>query len=130
MLNVKTEMEICAIYHVTPEQIDKCTRLVDGQTGQVFYQVKSQSDPDAEPYTVRYNAQYKKLTCTCKAGQDGFGCWHRRASLAHGYEYRQQENLQARIEAGDRAAIVSAEWLEHRKKFDRHFRQVDDLLGK
>lgn len=124
-LIVKTEQEICEIYHVTPEQIDKASRIIDMSTGKVFYQVKSQSDPTQEPYEVRYNAQYKRLTCTCLAGQSGFGCWHRRAALAAMYEYRQQENIQARIEAGDGEAREAARWLAHRKSFDRDMRKLE-----
>jgi hypothetical protein len=100
--NLKTEAEICEHFHVTPEQLDKATRVLDCHTGKVFYQVQSQSEP-GKVYEVQYNAEYKRLTCTCLAGEAGFGCWHRRAALAAMYEYRQQENLQARREAEEDA---------------------------
>lgn len=96
--NLKTLEEIAEHFHVTQEQIDKATRVLDCRSGKIFYQVESQSEA-GKFYVVKYNSEYKRLTCTCLAGQSGFGCWHRRAALANMYEYRQQENLQARREA-------------------------------
>lgn len=121
--NLKTEAEICEHFHVTAEQMDKAIRVLDGHTGKVFYQVASQSEAD-KLYEVKYNAEFKRLTCTCLAGEAGFGCWHRRAALAAMYEYRQQENLQARREAEEAAqrnaqAVIDAKmqaWEKQRKE--------------
>lgn len=108
---LKSEEEICATFHVTPEQIDRVMRLIDMATGKIYHQVESQSEPGIT-YEVRYNSQCKRLTCTCKAGQAGYGCWHRRASLAAMFESRQAENLQARLEAGDPEAMNALRALE------------------
>lgn len=55
---------------VTQEQINKCQKIIDFQTGEDFYQVDSESDPN-EVYEVRYSTDHG-YTCTCKAGQVGF----------------------------------------------------------
>ncbi len=95
---VYTTTEIAARFHVTEAQIDKASRVLDCQSGKVFYQVESQTVA-GQVYEVRYNEQYKRLTCSCKAGQVGIPCWHKRAAMAAAFEYRQQENVQARKEA-------------------------------
>lgn len=100
---VYTASEIATRFNVTQEQIDRAHRILDCQTGKVFYQVESQTDATQEPYEVRANAEYKRLTCTCKAGQRGIPCWHKRAASAAAFEYRQGENLQARKEAEEAA---------------------------
>lgn len=122
---VKTEKEICAIYHVTPEQLDKASRVIDMATGKIFYQVESQSEP-GKIYEVRYNSEYKRLSCTCKAGQEGFGCWHRRASLAAAYEYRQEENIQARVEAGDKEAAEAARLARMANEYEKMLRTLEE----
>lgn len=110
---IKSEQEICNTFHVTPEQIDKATRLIDCATGKIYYQVDSQSEP-GKAYEVRYNQQYHRMTCTCKAGEAGLGCWHRRAALAAIYEHRQAENLQARLEAHDPEALEALREVERK----------------
>lgn len=80
MTQITTRADALTSYVVTAEQVSKCTPVQDGTTGEWFYIVES-SKGDTE-YRVRYNREYKKLTCTCKSGQEGNGCWHRRASLA------------------------------------------------
>lgn len=112
MTTILSEAEICAKFDVTPAQLDKATRIVDGQSGEIFYQVTSQT-VDAT-YTVRAHSGGHKLSCTCPAGdpqRDKYGmplspilpCWHKRAARAHAFEYRQQENLQAEREAKEAA---------------------------
>jgi len=56
---------------VTEAQINACTRVIDCQTNEVFYQVDS-SQNDGTFYDVRKNGRY--LTCTCAAGQAGNMC--------------------------------------------------------
>jgi SWIM zinc finger len=93
---------------VTPEQIDACTRLYDmTRGGEVFYQVQSESDPD-KVYEVRFNRHYRRLACTCPAGQEGFYCKHRRWVGEAEKEYRQLKAAAARIEA-ERDAAETAE---------------------
>lgn len=79
---INTREDALASYRVSPEQVAKCTPVQDGATGQWFYIVESATEAGKE-YRVEYNRVFKKLTCTCPAGIEGFsGCWHRRASLA------------------------------------------------
>jgi hypothetical protein len=66
----------------TQEQIDACTRVIDEAKHEVFYQVQSATDAEAA-YQVRYNHQYKVLSCNCKVGQIGLICWHLRAVREH-----------------------------------------------
>ena len=101
---IDTEAEIAKRYYVTVEQMDKVTSLIDLPTGKTWYQVESQTTP-GDSYEVRYDTEHKRLTCTCKAGKGGFGCWHRRAALATGYEDRQQRNIKARMSAGDVSVV-------------------------
>lgn len=101
-LIIYTEKEIATRFNVTQEQIDRASRVIDCQTGKVFYQVSSQTT-DGKVYEVRYNSRYKRLTCNCPAGQAGVPCWHKRATSAAAFEYRQAENIQARKEAEEAA---------------------------
>jgi uncharacterized Zn finger protein len=92
-------------FGVTQEQIDKCDRLVHENTNEVFYLVESQTT-DAL-YKVTWNTQFHRLQCTCPAGNEGRGCWHKRAVLAHCRQFRElkkaeriaqeRQELEARI---------------------------------
>src|SRR5258708_9261960 len=69
---------------ITTAQMSKCSKIIDMQTGEDFYQVES-SDGTTD-YEVRYDSE-KGLTCTCEAGMHGFAncrnyCWHVRAAAA------------------------------------------------
>lgn len=108
-----TSSEICEKFNVTEAQIDKASRVLDCQSGKVFYQVESQTVA-GQVYEVRFNAQYKRLTCTCPAGQVGIPCWHKRAAMASAYEYRQGENVQARREA-EEARLAAYRKLEQER---------------
>jgi hypothetical protein len=55
---------------VTSEQINRCHKVIDMQTGEDFYQVESESD-DLVEYEVRYSEAHG-FTCTCAAGKVGF----------------------------------------------------------
>lgn len=111
-----TSSEICQKFNVTETQIDKASRVLDLQSGKVFYQVESQTTD--EIYEVRYNSEFKRLTCNCKAGQVGVPCWHKRAAAAAAFEYRQQENLAARKEA-EAAKLASYKALEQARDESR-----------
>jgi hypothetical protein len=88
-------------YRVTVEQLSRCHRILDEQTGTVFYQVESESDPDTE-YRVEWRDGWK---CTCKSGQVDFinvrhpsgVCKHVRWSICREIEYRHE--LRARAQA-------------------------------
>lgn len=54
---------------VTPEQINKCQKVIDLQTNKDFYMVESSDG--TEDYKVRYDPE-KGFSCTCAAGQAGF----------------------------------------------------------
>lgn len=101
---IETEAEIAKRYYVTVEQMDKVTSIIDLPTGKKWYQVESQTTA-GDVYEVRYDHEHRRLTCTCKAGQAGFGCWHRRAALATSYEDRQKYSIKARMSAGDVAVV-------------------------
>ena len=94
-----TQNTIATRYHVTETQMSMAHRILDLNAGQVFFQVESQSEAGTE-YTVRYNRTLKVLQCTCKAAQEGIGCWHKRAALAVTAEYKQeQERLMHELSA-------------------------------
>src|SRR5438552_13711204 len=89
-------------YEVTQEQLDRCHRIVNEQTGEVFYQVESESDP-----TVEYEVHFipgKGFTCTCPAGQEGFRscskgtCKHCRWAVAAARQYKAEVARQTHIE--------------------------------
>jgi hypothetical protein len=63
---------------VTSEQINRCHKVIDMQTGEDFYQVESESD-DLVEYEVRYSEAHG-FTCTCAAGKVGFSRITRHAS--------------------------------------------------
>lgn len=97
---------------ITQEQIDRCDRIIDSATNTVFYQVRSESD-DTKVYQVRYNATYKRLTCTCKAGESGYFCKHRRWALAAEDEYKTllaaERQAEARIAEASKTVEETAE---------------------
>jgi hypothetical protein len=102
MATTTTISAIAAQFNAVESQMDKCTHCTDGQ-GQHYYIVESQSEAGVE-YHVKYNRQFGKLTCTCKAGQQGTTCWHKRASLASEAAFRatrlaRRQAEQAEIEA-------------------------------
>ena len=71
---------------VTPEQIDACTRVIDQAKHEVFYLVQSATDVTVT-YQVRFNRQYKRLSCQCKGNQQGYVCWHIRAAYEAAKQY-------------------------------------------
>ncbi len=93
---------------VTFEQINKCHRIIDDKTGKAFYMVESEHDSLVE-YTVRYNEETHKFTCTCKAGQDGFAhcrnasgyCKHVRWAVAAAAEDKKELLARRIAEAND-----------------------------
>lgn len=68
---------------ITQAQIDRCHRILDEKTNEVFYQVESQTTVGTE-YEVRY-IKNGAFSCTCPAT---VVCWHIRASVAHAQEYK------------------------------------------
>jgi hypothetical protein len=60
---------------ITPEQIGKCTKVLDCQTHQNFYLVENESgNIDDEGHLIEYKVTYSSkmgFQCTCKAGQEG-----------------------------------------------------------
>lgn len=95
-----TQEEIAIRYNVTQEQIDACTRVLDGATGEVFFQAKSSHYAENNTvYTIRYHREFRRLSCDCPFGKDGGLCQHKRAATAVQYEHKQAENIAARKEA-------------------------------
>ncbi len=91
---------ICAKYRIDEAQFSKATHCTSNGTNH-YYIVESASEPCE--YHVKYNSQYNALSCTCKASDNGSGCWHRRASLASEEHYRATQrarrlNEQAEVE--------------------------------
>lgn len=91
----------------TPEQIDRCERIVDLTHNQVFYLVESMSEPGTH-YKVIYNRQYRVLQCLphngrpCPAAAAGCTCWHRKAAVATEMQYQG-------LKASERKAVASIE---------------------
>lgn len=93
-------------YPVTQEQIDACSRVIDLQTSQVFYQVKSATTPDLV-YKVYYDRRFGKLACTCAAFYYPT-CWHRRAAVKAEELFKAE--MRAQYEAARRDIEASAEY--------------------
>lgn len=104
-----TTPQILFPYRVTPEQLNACSRILDEQTGTVFYLVQSESDPTTE-YRVEWRDGW---TCTCKSGQTNFAnvkhpsgvCKHVRWSMCAEIEYRAELRAQAEAEARQQQAL-------------------------
>ncbi|GHO69287.1 hypothetical protein KSC_081790 [Ktedonobacter sp. SOSP1-52] len=101
---------------VTEEQIDRCTRVIDMQTGEPFYMVLSESD-ELTTYKVQYHKDPKRpgkgyFTCTCPAGQEGFihcsslSCKHVRWSIAAARVYKANMKAQAQAQAKQREHLL------------------------
>ena len=94
-------------YRVTPEQLNACSRILDQQTGTVFYLVQSESDLRNE-YRVEWRDGW---TCTCKSGQAKFAnvkhpsgvCKHVRWAACREIEYRYELRAQAQASTGQQA---------------------------
>jgi hypothetical protein len=97
-----TSEEIYTYYRVTSSQLDMAHRIVNDRTHQVYYQVESAQNTGDE-YVVIFDRVHHCLTCTCKAGQNGIPCWHKRAALAHAAEYRL---FQRAVEAVEEAEAI------------------------
>lgn len=105
-----TEAEILAYFNVSNAQVCKAHRIVNMNVlpYRPYYLVESSQD-DGTEYTVVFNRSVKHLTCTCKAGQNGIPCWHKRAAQAEAaitrltrrlIEAREQAEAQAEQDAG------------------------------
>lgn len=117
--NILTEKEICERFNVTPEEIGKATRILNTTTGEVYYQVSSRSG--GEGHEIHYNKEFKRLTCTCKAGRVGVPCWAKRAAMAASLEYLQEQRIaNAREQAEQERALAekrAQEQAEARAKY-------------
>ena len=97
------------IASVTQEQLDRCRRIINENTGEVFYKVESERDPLVE-YEVHF-IKGRGFTCTCPAGLEGFRscahgtCKHCRWAVAHAQAYKQELAEQAQIESYVRQGI-------------------------
>ena len=119
---IATITSIAAKYNITPEQFSKAMRIIDCNRNKVFYQVESQSDPTIDPYHVEFNDQFHCLTCTCKAGQQGIPCWHKRAALAAEEHYKQ---AQRRERLQEQAEVEATKLYQ----FEQLFRELEDALA-
>ena len=79
---------------VTASQLDACNRVIDEAKHEVFYLVQSATDP-AKTYQVRHHRQYNRLSCTCKANQQGMSCWHIRAVYEVARQYAEAKRAEA-----------------------------------
>jgi hypothetical protein len=91
-------------YSITQTQIDACTRKIDPETKQVFYEVKSATTPGTV-YKVWYDRRFGRITCNCPAFTYPT-CWHRRAAVKA--EELFKADLRKQYEEA-RAAIESSE---------------------
>jgi molecular chaperone GrpE (heat shock protein) len=88
--------------------------------GQHFYIVESQTEAGKES-RVEYNRQYKALSCTCKAGENGVPCWHKRAAMAAEEHYKATQRVQR---ANEQAEVeVTKEY-----QFEQLLRELEDTL--
>ncbi len=94
-------------HKVTDSQLDAATRFVNCATREVLYVVQSATSADVQ-YQVRWNAQYHRFACQCKASHNGMNCWHVRSAVANEVLYR--ENVRAEAEAAARIAEEKAEY--------------------
>ncbi len=94
-------------YPVTEEQLNRCHRILDEQTGRVFYQVESESDP-----TIEYRVEWLDgWCCTCPSGAIKFAnvqhpsgvCKHVRWSVCYEIEYRAELRAREQAEAHQQA---------------------------
>jgi len=81
-------------YSVTPEQLDMVTRVINENTGETFYLCQSATDITVT-YQIRYNKHFNRLSCTCKANQNGHTCWHIRAVVEHNRQYHDLKKAEA-----------------------------------
>lgn len=105
---------------ITETLLNKTHRLINDNTGGVYYRVESASvefdeNGDRVEYTVRYSKE-NGYTCTCKAGQDGFVhcgkgyCWHVRAVVKHAALYKaEMRDYQEAVEASDAYRVEVAQ---------------------
>ena len=122
-----TQITVTTQYNITLEQIDKATRIIDLKTNTVFYQVESQTEA-CQVYSVRYNKDFGCLTCTCKAGQQGIPCWHKRAALAAEQIYKAEIRREREAE---RKAIESSEEFQIERalhELDEIFREINEII--
>lgn len=87
---------------VTPEMIGACSKIISNVGN--FWKVmnsKGEVNEQAEPieYTVKalkINGKWR-VTCDCKAGNEGRNCWHKRAAQAAEAELKAAMAEQARL---------------------------------
>jgi len=94
-------------HKVTDSQLDAAQRFVNSATREVLYVVQSATSADVQ-YQVRWNRQYRRFACQCKASHNGMNCWHVRSAVASEVLYR--ENVRAEAEAAQRIAEEKAEY--------------------
>jgi len=99
------------IADVTSEQIGKCHKVIDQQTGEDFYLVENEAGAYDEHGIIEYPVRYSEelgFTCGCKSGQFGFAnvihpsgtCKHVRWSVAAWLEEEKaMQEMYAKIEA-------------------------------
>ena len=95
-----TQVTINQRYNVTDAQLDSVTYFTDEATRTPLFKVHSATDADTV-YTVKWNSQYNRPQCECKAACDGRVCWHVRACLAvlslHAQARRDQADIARQI---------------------------------
>lgn len=112
-------------YAITQAQVDACTRKIDPETKQVFYEVKS-ATTEGVVYVVKYDRRFGKLACQCMAFNYPT-CWHRRAVTVAERIFK--EGLRAQYDAAKQAIESSAEYrmeVSHvtASQADRNFKQA------
>lgn len=103
-------------YHVTSQQLDAVAYFVDQSTGQPLFKVQSANNPDVT-YTVKWNTQYNRPQCECKAACDGRLCWHCRACVAvlsiHAQARRDQADIARQIRLDDAELQAEREYRDY-----------------
>ncbi len=95
---------------ITEEQLARCKRHVS-RNGNVFYTVRSESDPTV----VHIVCQYRNTNAwfdNCRAGINGMSCNHKRWAIEAERRYREQEGL----DRHDGRAIAYNGWGAYQRK--------------
>ncbi len=118
-------------YHLTREQIEAATLNSNGN-GSYFFTVKSASTPGVV-YKVIYNPAMKALQCVsfdggpvCKASEEGYNCWHKRASMARSVLIQLERRQQRESEIAQALAERTPEEIEEQAHIEALIAQGTD----
>lgn len=110
-------------YRLTRAQIEAASFHKAGD-GSYFFLVQSASQPGVV-YKVIYNPALKALQCVsfdggpvCKASEEGFNCWHKRASMARSILIRLERRMEREKAVAAALATRGPEEIEEQRKIE------------